>query len=178
MEIHQFYGILKTATSKIAKNYFKTKIVQNNKEIEVYRERIYCYELYHQMRIEWPFSDNHDLQAEVDKCGSALFSGGILKSVKPDFLIHKAGNIDSNFIAIEVKSAEASNRDIKSDLNKLSGMKSMARYRHAIYLVFGEAAEEKANKIHELINKFQITENIEIWAHECPNAAAKRISNN
>lgn len=178
MEINQFHSILEAATSKITKSYFKTKILKNSKEIDVYRERVYCYELYHQMRVEWPFADKHDLQAEVDKCGSSLFCGEILKNAKPDFLIHKAGNVDNNFIAMEVKSADASNRDIKSDLNKLSAMKSVANYRNAIYLIFGKTAQEKASKIHKLINEFLISESIEIWVHDYPNAAARRIVNN
>lgn len=47
----QLDGIFNDATSRISHDYFNPKIAGGP---PVWRERVYCYELYHQMRALWP----------------------------------------------------------------------------------------------------------------------------
>ena len=47
----QLTRILEEATASIASAYFRLPIDGGG---PVYRERVYCYELYHQMRLRWP----------------------------------------------------------------------------------------------------------------------------
>ena len=64
----EFQDKLIAATTRIADDYFQLPVADAE---GAYRERVYCYELYHQLRSEWrdfPFS----LGGEVDK-GTRIF---------------------------------------------------------------------------------------------------------
>jgi hypothetical protein len=53
--------------------------------LPAYRERVYCYELYHQMRRRWPLNCEYSLNGEVDKRGHPyLQARPDLRSVIPD----------------------------------------------------------------------------------------------
>ena len=177
--MNDFYKILENATSKIDDCYFKTFITDKTKiQKHIYRERVYCYELYHQMRKQWPDDNVLKLNGEFDKSGSQLFSGSILKNAKPDFLVHVAGDIKNNYAAMEVKPCTASRKSLEIDLNKLSEIQLMAKFKLVIYLIFGDKAECKAKESHKIIKKLKIKANIEIWAHSCPKSAAKPVFDN
>ncbi len=67
----QFIELLKAASSKIEREYFLMPIAGSDNAI--YRERVYCYELYHRLRElfdrkGFPFS----LAGEVDKNGHII----------------------------------------------------------------------------------------------------------
>ena len=177
--MNDFFEILKNHTSMIDKSYFQT-IILDKKGFpkNIYRERVYCYELYHQMRKQWPNDNVLKLHGEFDKSGSQLFTGSSLKNVKPDFLVHVAGNVKNNFAAIEVKPDTASTRSIEIDLNKLSEIQLKAKFKVVLYLIFGEKAKHKAKKIHEIMKKLELKKPIQIWAHSSPNSAAEFVLNN
>lgn len=59
------------ATAKIAPPYFQLPVARL--EAPLYRERVYCYELYHQLRLEVPAYLPYSLSGEVDKLGHPLF---------------------------------------------------------------------------------------------------------
>ena len=59
-----FTGILREATARVAPDYFLLPV---HGAPSVYRERVYCYELYHQMRLLWPGDCPYRLNGEVDK---------------------------------------------------------------------------------------------------------------
>ena len=48
--MEQLTDILRQATAAIGRDYFLLPI---HGAAPVYRERVYCYELYHQMRLRW-----------------------------------------------------------------------------------------------------------------------------
>jgi len=75
--------ILIDATRLIEPGYFRLDI---EGDAPVYRERVYCYELYHQMRLRWPKHCRHVLNGEVDKSGHRLLRELKLDGFKPDFL--------------------------------------------------------------------------------------------
>jgi hypothetical protein len=98
------------------------------------RERVYCYELYHQLR---QLEDNLQetwvpaiVQAELDKRGQVYFdTRGIYfqpnhpcfsprRPTNPDFLIHEP-NGDHNLSVIQVKVAPSNDYQIADDLRKL-----------------------------------------------------------
>lgn len=49
--MEEFNRILREAAARIEPEWFELPIMGGN---SVYRERVYCYELYHQMRCLWP----------------------------------------------------------------------------------------------------------------------------
>jgi hypothetical protein len=91
--------MLAASCAQIGGEYFQLPIAEAD---AVYRERVYCYELYHQLRRLWrdfPFS----LGGEVDKEGHPHFKNGPYAGAKPDLLVHWPGNMDGNLACVEVK---------------------------------------------------------------------------
>ena len=108
------------------------------KETPEYRERVYCYELYHCLRVVIDSQFPYTLSGEVDKMGHPYIRGNILDRVKPDFIIHEVGDMGRNLVVIEVKSvANARKPGIKKDLRCLTAFRRVGQYRHAIYLIYG-----------------------------------------
>jgi hypothetical protein len=102
----------------------------------VYRERVYCYELYHQLRSVWngfPFS----LGGEVDKMKHPFSENGPYATAKPDLLVHRPGDMDRNLACVEVKRCSRASGDFRDDLKKLTWFCRNARYHGGIFLVYG-----------------------------------------
>ncbi|MGV0985499.1 MAG: hypothetical protein ACOYB2_13185 [Limnohabitans sp.] len=171
--MNDFHKILQSATSCIDGHYFETNVLdKKNQSIKIYRERIYCYELYHQLRKKWPNNKTLILHGEFDKSGSQFFAGLSVNGAKPDFLIHTPGSTNTNLLAMEVKPITAQNHKIKSDLEKLTGMLTEAYFSHALFLIFGNGSKKKADQILSRKLEWQFDSKIEIWAHENAKEAA------
>jgi hypothetical protein len=122
------------ATRKIESIYFQLKVagIENPK----YLERVYCYELYHQMRLYWP-KVPHKLTGEIDKGSNPRVREGVLNRSKPDFTIHVPGDMEDNLLVIEVKARDPVNYEVQRDLQKLSEFRRSAQYEAAYYLTYG-----------------------------------------
>ena len=161
--------ILVQATSEIEERYFKLRIDGGK---SVYRERIYCYELYHQMREKWPQTP-YVLNGEVDKSGHPSPLGGT--RLKPDLLVHGPGDMRENYAVIEVKHSNAEIRGIRKDLETLSFFITHGGYRHPIILIYGDKAFSVARKTAILAKDFKLLDNLEIWIHERARSPAQRF---
>ena len=73
-------------------------------EAPIYRERVYCYELYHRLRSVMNELFPYLLNGEIDKSRHPYMQGNNLDGVKPDLLLHRPGDMDANLVAMEVKS--------------------------------------------------------------------------
>jgi hypothetical protein len=138
-DLQQLMAMLAAATSQISAEYFQLPVADAD---AVYRERVYCYELYHRLRAMWdafPFS----LGGEVDKVGHPAFQDGPYARAKPDFLVHTPGAMDQNLAVIEVKPATASVMELGRDLLKLSWFCENARYSKGILVVYGDAGSSE-----------------------------------
>src|ERR1700685_2056549 len=71
--MEQFTQILRDTTAAIPPEYFLLPIHGGD---PVYRERVYCYEFYHQMRRLWPADSLDRLNGEVDKRSHPYFQDG------------------------------------------------------------------------------------------------------
>lgn len=129
-----FTQILQEATAGIAPGYFLLPI---HGAPSVYRERVYCYELYHQIRLLWPRDCPYCLNGEVDKRAHPYFQDS--GAPKPDLLVHEPGT-GNNYAVIEVKSCRASDAGIQKDLETLTRFRTEIGYERAIYLIYGEEA--------------------------------------
>ena len=69
-KMEAFTEILIAATASLEEEYFRLPIDDGD---PVYRERVYCYELYHRMRERWPYPCEYFLSGEVDKGGHPYF---------------------------------------------------------------------------------------------------------
>lgn len=153
--------IIRKATAGVGTDYFRIAIGGSE---PIYRERVYCYELYHQMRCLWPKEVRLLVQGELDKSGNRNFPLGLGKI--PDFLIHTPASMKNNYAIIEVKPSSADPGNISNDLKKLSLFQSQVGYQHAIYLIYGDEAADFARRVIDRAEKFQELEPIELWMHE------------
>lgn len=134
------------ATKSIDKYYFNITAVKRKNPY--YRERVYCYELYHKLRDalnDFPFT----LQGEMDK--NKHF---ILRPFKPDFILHEPKTMDNNFLVIEVKHIKNTaksrlHKDLKSLLHFLD-----KGYFKAIHLIYGSIKESEKD-ISKVINAYK-----------------------
>jgi len=151
--LEQLDDIIADATRAISNQYFKLPIFGGP---PVWRERVYCYELYHQMRVRWPEDCPFVLTGEVDKRAHPIFNWLEARQAIPDLLIHAPGNMAQNFAVIEVKSQQATLAGIRKDVATLQEFIEKIGYIRAIYMVFGPDLPEGFNDIPECI---------EIWHH-------------
>lgn len=140
----------------------------------VYRERVYCYELYHQMRLRWPAGCVYRLNGEVDKMGHRYFQDG--GAPKPDLLVHQPG-YGNNYAIFEVKSCHATVDGIRKDLNTLSRFGNEFGYQRAIYLIYGADPDGMLAKVQECAVGVPHIAPIELWLHAAPTAPAALIRN-
>jgi hypothetical protein len=177
MEIKQF---LHQATANIDPQYFQLPVA--GQEDPVYRERVYCYELYHQLRLLWPNDSKYVLSGEVDKSGHPLIRHNGLDNTKPDFLVHAPGNMENNLLVMEVKPVNAQRDGIKKDLQTLTAF-ARSGYTFAFYLIYG--SDDKAFKklLSSAISFAQKDDGktidlaqISLWYHQRANVSAEITS--
>lgn len=163
------------ASSEIGPEYFDLPIDGGD---TVFRERVYCYELYHQMRTIWPAQVRYRLNAEVDKGGHPLATNFQSKNSKPDFLVHTPGEMRGNDTIIEVKPVTAKARPIGKDLATLSNFLNEWQYQNAILLFYGtrENSGDLLNRVRKLMGN-DTSPRIEIWHHGKAGQAAKLLGN-
>ncbi len=124
------------ASSQITDGYFQLSTAGAMDKI--YRERVYCYELYHQWRCVWNDGFRYSLGGETDKNGHRI----IRTSKKPDFLVHRPGAMD-NLLIMEVKPKNGSLSGIVKDLATLTFFRrSPANYSAAYFWMYGASEQE------------------------------------
>ena len=167
--MQELTSIIKGATAGIGRDYFLLRIDGGD---SIYRERIYCYELYHQMRLRWPDNTKFYINGEIDKAAHPILRKLGADYAKPDLLIHKPGYMKGNHAIIEVKSAGANTKGIRKDLTTLSLYRSKVGYQRAIYLVYGYEANVAAERIIRMANESHKLATIELWLHQKPGEPA------
>lgn len=130
------------ASSQVGPDYFQLPVA--GQEDPEYRERVYCYELYHRWRAHWPDGFPFTLGGEIDKSGHPLIRGG----AKPDFLVHVPGRM-TNLLIVEVKPFNRPWADMVIDLKKLTRFRrnlvppgQPGNYHAAYFWVYGLQAAE------------------------------------
>jgi hypothetical protein len=144
-----FLDLLLRATTNVEQDYFQLPVAE--REESIYRERVYCYELYHQIRQLMPVEFAYKLDGELDKMGHPLIQNTV-GGVKPDFLVHERGMMNKNLVVIEVKPINATKDGVEKDVKTLCGFLTMAQYFRALYLFYGDK-EGLLDPFIELIHK-------------------------
>jgi hypothetical protein len=170
-----FRRLLVAATAAIDSAYFLLPVADvDGGSVEQYRERVYAYELYHQLRARWPRWP-YSLGGEVDKRGHTIVRGGPLDNAKPDLLVHIPGQM-TNLVVVEIKSLKPRvSRDEKEalgwDVQKLIAFREIG-YEAAFMLVFGESADRAAGYGDELRRAGMPLDAVELWHHTRPGVPA------
>ncbi|EKE83332.1 hypothetical protein [Idiomarina xiamenensis] len=157
----QFDETLRKATANLKENYFQLPIAGSEKV--TYRERVYCYELYHQMRVHWPKESMYSLCGEIDKGGHPLVRGNGLDNLKPDFLVHVPGTMDENYLVMEVKPGNCSSKGIAKDIETLNAFVQHANYQRAILLIYGTTLDNLSKRVQNELQR--ANGEVEIWTH-------------
>jgi len=160
-----FTDLLIWATSQIGREFFDFPV--HHLGDEVYRERVYCYELYHLLRSRWPNS-KYQINGEVDKRNHPYFTER--GWIKPDLLVH-VPRTSENYAVIEVKTSNATKAGLIEDLQHLDIFltKIECPYDRAIMLIFGNDASKKSRSIES----YKSAGHIEVWIHESAGKAAE-----
>jgi hypothetical protein len=164
--MEELTDILRAATAAVPTEYF---LLPLHGAAPIYRERVYCYELYHRLRCLWPERSHYRLNGEVDKRNHPYFQDD--EQPKPDLLIHQPGTGD-NFAAVEVKPSGAANREITKDLVTLTLLSRRAAYRRYIYLIYGEGAGQDVERVNSCAMRVEGLPMIELWLHSTPGVLA------
>jgi len=169
------------ASSLLEPNYFQLPV--EGKENPKYRERVYCYELYHLWRLHWIDNFPFSLCGEVDKEGHPIIRG----KPKPDFLVHIPGK-RTNLLVVEVKPGNARNNDIIDDLEKLTYFRREikdkngedANYYAAYFWIYGLSIKNWYSKWDRILQKIRRNSKIDyslisFFVHESPGSPAKKV---
>lgn len=166
----QFLTVLQEATAVIPAEYFQVPVA--DREEPIFRERVYCYELYHQMRLildsleEGHGLKRYTLSGEVDKQNHP-----IIRRCAPDLIVHEPGNMGHNLAVVEVKSANGDVAGIRKDLETLTYFVSdEVRYDLGVHLVYG--GTEKQIDIFVTEFKEAAVENLTLYWHREPGEEA------
>lgn len=167
--MQELSALIKSATQRLPEQYFQVSIDGGD---PIYRERVYCYELYHQLRCLWPIPTDYYLNGELDKAAHPILESLGAARIKPDLLVHKPGYMSGNHAMIEVKPCRAQPNGIKKDLKNLAIFKNNVRYERAIYLIFGYEAEATLVQVRRIAQKIGDLPGIELWSHRAPGQSA------
>lgn len=165
-------SLLKEALTKVERDYLFSENPSGN---DIFIERVFAYELYHQMRVIFP--DEHGLvngeYRKYLKIVSSMKNNTLFntRTYIPDIVVHQPSTLDKNLLAIEIKiSPDLTWKDLNQDLEKLNfytnpdiskglGFK-MGVMLIANYDIRGILPDDKKAKLKEFLEK---NTSIAIW---------------
>jgi len=157
------------ASEQIPKDYFKLPVA--GQENPIYRERVYCYELYHQWRNQWSDDCRFSLCGEINKNGHRI----IRTHTMPDFLVHTPREM-KNLLILEVKPVSAQLWRIIEDLKKIAWFRTQIKdntdntnYYAGYFLLYGKSKitwEKRRKSIENKINNEIDLKLIQVFIHE------------
>lgn len=133
-----------------------------------YHERVFCYELYHKLRILMDLEKDEQgnplyqtkgifLQSEVKKTEIHEYVERVFKVTRlsgdfmPDFLLHTPGNFENQLVVIEAKSNPNLSFDmLKADLLKIQEFINNYKYRKGIFIAVNISDEKRNTLVGEL----------------------------
>jgi hypothetical protein len=152
-----FLDVLLEAIRNVKSAYQSIRVIDNEADPEIHkiaRERVYCYELYHQLRLLLD-ETCHDVNGEIDKSGHHI----IVEGFNPDIVIHKQGSMEGNKLVLEAKVAW-DNNGVKKDFKTLYAMTEYYRYDIGIFLFVGKSLDCIKRKIKPLRSKIDVNSKI------------------
>ena len=147
-----YLKLIYDAMGKVGQQYCRIASADNDEEI--FRERVYCYELYHQMRTLQKANETTPvygksvqsplivINGEIDKSGHRVIS----QNFNPDFVIHLQGSMDKNICVVEVKN-NFSKSGIAKDFGTITCMMNCYRYGYGLFVFVGD----EVGKVKETI---------------------------
>ncbi len=116
------------------------------------RERVYAYELYHQMRClqeRCSKLKQYSINAEIDKAAHPI----IQTPFNPDMVIHHQGTMNNNLCAIEIKTDPTALSGIKKDFCTLSCMVHRYQYQCGVFIILNQTLEAFCHERQAMIRE-------------------------
>lgn len=137
-----YLELVKKALQNVESSYFEL-LTMGKPSVRV-RERVFCYELYHQMRL-LKFDGSVMLHAEIDKRGSPPFEDN---PANPDFVFHVPGQMENNTLVMEVKGSLDIDGVCK-DFQTLLDFTEKRAYRKGIFILYRHGFRELKSQIRD-----------------------------
>lgn len=153
-EMEKYFDIIIEALDRVEHQYYKLETTYE--PTGIVRERVFCYELYHQIRcIQTERKETRlSLNGEIDKRGHITFDIDDRKN--PDFVFHIPGEMIGNTFVIEVKGTIEKityiNELIK-DFHTLTLFVSKYEYKMGIFILYNHTLTEFIEKLHIKLNQ-------------------------
>ncbi len=132
----KYINLIKTAINSIQPGYYKLETTYEPSGIV--RERVFCYELYHQIRLRMGKNINLTLNGEIDKRGHIDFAEEDRKN--PDFIFHIPGQHEGNTIIVEIKGKIV--EEITKDFETLLTFIKKYFYKMGIFILYNHSMED------------------------------------
>jgi hypothetical protein len=152
-----FYMALFESISKIDKQYYRLRLAYFNQSM--YRENVYCYELYHQLRASLGNDFPYILSGEVDKASHPDIVDRCLE-FKSSFLVHQPGihSADSFLAIMQVISMQTAFRYPETLIDFINKMKCAVSldggYYRGIILIYGDDHPELDKGILDIYKNY------------------------
>ena len=149
--INEIIDIINMAASQVTQNYLN--LTTTYEPSGIVRERVFCYELYHQIRLILGKNHKLTLNGEIDKRGHQDFKVEDRKN--PDFVFHIPGQHEGHTIILEVQ-GNIDTEGITKDFRTIRTFISSYQYQAGIFLLYNhkltELLEVLGDKLEEFIN--------------------------
>lgn len=141
--------IICKAANEVTENYLK--LATTYELSGIVRERVFCYEFYHQLRVVLGNDQKLTLNGEIDKRGHTDFKEEDRKN--PDFVFHIPGGHDGNTLILEVK-GKLDIDDIIKDFDTITTFVSSYNYQAGVFFLYNHTLEELLEKFNSKFDKF------------------------
>jgi hypothetical protein len=139
MDVRYCIDLIKAALQNVEAGYFN--LITTYEPSGIVRERVFCYELYHQIRTLMTDDFSISLNGEIDKRGHVDFEKEHRKN--PDFVFHTPGTHIGNTIVIEVKGRlDYPDSEILGDFETLLTFVSRYWYESGIFILYNHSCTD------------------------------------
>jgi hypothetical protein len=141
--------IIEKAAGKVTEDYFK--LTTTYEPSGIVRERVFCYELYHQIRLQLGNNHKLTLNGEIDKRGHIDFKQKDRKN--PDFVFHNPGEHKGNTIILEVK-GNLDVAGITKDFDTMTTFVRSYRYKAGVFLLYNHNLNQLQKALGDKFDKY------------------------
>jgi len=148
-ELQRYFDLIVDALDLVEQPYYNlaTTYMSNG----IVRERVFCYELYHQMRClqEIRGEKRLSLNGEIDKRGHKDFQVEDRKN--PDFVFHIPGQMEGNTFVVEVKGTIS--KDCIKDFQTISTFIQRCQYKFGVFILYNYSLDECRNALIPILRE-------------------------
>lgn len=162
-EIEKYLNIITEALNHVEDQYYNLETTYE--PTGIVRERVFCYELYHQIRcIQTKQNETRlSLNGEIDKRGHLEFDKDDQKN--PDFVFHIPGKMLDNTFVIEIKGSIKTSSYVDAcvkDFQTLELFVHKYKYKMGIFILYNHTLAEFITVINKKLYKkfFSLSPNI------------------